>query len=192
MYENLKRKIVQDMVKNGMIEKEDTELYCFGIDALKTYVGAIVMTLGIGLLMDSFWESLIFFISFKLLRVEAGGFHASSNVKCIIISIGMLVTSFYMIKNVLILFPLIAVVMCFILSVVVVWLYAPLPDENKPINEKETVYHRRKSRCIVMMETVIAMMLYGRFKYVSITIMMAVFVVTLSLVAWKIMRKLKK
>ncbi|MGN0437078.1 MAG: accessory gene regulator ArgB-like protein [Lachnospiraceae bacterium] len=189
MYEKLKLKFVEDMVSNGIIEKEDTELYCFGIDALKTYVGAVIMTLGIGLLLGSFWESLVFLICFKLLRGETGGYHASSSKKCFFLSIIMLIGSLVTIKLFSNLVPFWLFVVCLLLVTFVVFQYAPLPDENKPINEKERIYHRKRARLFVILESVLALVLFDKLRNYAVTIMMVELAVGLSLVLWKLIRK---
>lgn len=192
MYENLKIKFVQDMVNNGIIEKEDTELYCFGIDALKTYVGAVIMTLGIGILFGFFWESLIFFISFKLLRAEAGGFHASNSKKCTLISIIMLICSFTVIKFFLSDISIRCLIIILLVSVLIISLFSPLPDDNKPITEVERKYHQKRARLLALVEAVVAVILYKDFIKVAITIMMVEVVVAISLMAWFLFRRLRK
>lgn len=191
MYENLKIKFVQDMVNNGIIEKEDTELYCFGIDALKTYIGAVIMTLGIGILFGSFWESLIFFISFKLLRAEAGGYHADSRKRCNLISITMLICTLAIISVYATKISFAVLLICLICSVIVVFIFAPLPHNNKPITDTERVYHKRRARLFVLVESLVAMLLYSKFRDFSITVMMAEIDISLSLIAWLLFRKIR-
>lgn len=190
MFNKLKTSLVQDMVKNGVIQEEDVELYCFGFDTLKTYLCAIVITLGIGLIMNSFWESIIYLISFKLLRTTAGGYHASTYSRCFVASSIVLVVSLGIVQynNY---FDLWFVAFLIIANICIVFLLAPLPDDNKPINEKERVYHRKKSRIVVLMESVVVIGMWFLDKGYSITILMADVTVTFLLLAWVIVRKLQ-
>ena len=189
MYENLKSKLVQDMVKNGMIDKEDTELYCFGIDALKTYVGAIIMTLGIGVLLHSFWESLVFLIFFKLLRGEAGGYHASSKWMCNLVSVLSITGTLLIVRFYGTVFPIWLVGISLFLSVVVIFIWAPLPDSHKPITEKERIYHKKHARAIVIMESVVAVLLYNPMRKLSVVICLAEVILTISLMIWLVVRR---
>lgn len=178
------------MVKNGIIEKEDAELYCFGLDTLKTYLYAIVITLGIGLLMHSFMESIVFLISFKLLRTTAGGYHASSYLRCFWASSIVLVAALEIIKcNQQI--PVWIWIVMLLASILTVFLLAPLPDDNKPINEKEHLYHRRKSRIVVILESIFVLLAGYHNRTLGATVLMAEVTVMALLIVWVILRKLQ-
>lgn len=189
MFEKFKIRIVQNMINNGIIEKEDAEVYQFAIDALKTYLGILVMTLSIGFLMHTFVESFVFLISFKLLRAEAGGYHASSEIKCFFVSVIMLIFSFALIRETAEVVPFWLFMAFLVTSVFIVCCNAPLPDKNNPMNEKERLYHRRRARFIVITESVISLFLYRCSRKIAFTILMAMVVVSTSLVVWLIIHR---
>lgn len=190
MFDRLKSGLVDNMVKSGVIQEEDAELYCYGFDTLKAYLCATAVTLGIGGIMHSFWESIIFLIAFKTLRTTAGGYHASSYLRCFFSSGIVLILALGVIKYAKYI-PVWLIISLIVLNILTVFLFAPLPDDNKPINEKEQKYHKKKSRILNIVESVISLVLLPFQKTFSVTILMACVTVTFLLVAWVVLRKLK-
>lgn len=190
MFQNLKMSLVQNMVNNGMIDKEDAELYCFGFDTLKTYLYAIVITLGIGFVMHSVVESIVFLIAFKLLRTTAGGYHTSNYFRCFCASSVLLTVALEIIKYNKY-FSLWVILLIVFINILMVFLLAPLPDDNKPLSPKERVYHKKKSRIVVILESVFILVTVFCNKTMAVTVLMAQVSVTLLLLSWVIIRKLQ-
>lgn len=91
-------KIVDKMIDSQIIGVADRELYEFGIQQGTTLLLNVLTTIGIGLLMGMFWESLIFLILYTPIRVYAGGFHAQTQIRCYFLSVFIVLASLTLIR----------------------------------------------------------------------------------------------
>ena len=138
----LANKIVSCFVKKNCIPKEKEELYRYSVVVVLQSAITIITMLLIGLLFDKFLENLCFMIVLKLLRNFSGGLHSSKFSVCYSISAisNMLVMLFLYIME---LYGNYLLVMFFeIVSVIVVVMFAPVVNDNKPISYKEYCVYR--------------------------------------------------
>ena len=54
----------------------------------------------IGLLFNMICESIIFMVSYSILRIYAGGYHASTPIRCYLFSIVMIVAVLLLMKSI--------------------------------------------------------------------------------------------
>lgn len=78
---------------------ENKEIIRYAIIQLRDYILGILVTIFIGYKMGIVFQSLAFLLFFIPLRIYAGGYHASSRIRCAIISIILLILSFLFIKS---------------------------------------------------------------------------------------------
>lgn len=79
------------LVEREIVRKDDRELYAYGFWQGGVLLFNFLTVAVIGIMMDMFWQSIVFTIAYGLLRPIAGGFHARIQRNCYFYSILLLV-----------------------------------------------------------------------------------------------------
>lgn len=158
MVRKVSQKVTDRLLVRKVIRYEDYEIYQYGLEQLFTNVLDVMTLLVIGLSMGMIWQGIVFVFSFMLLRKYAGGYHASTPLKCYLLTtlviIGGLSVMKYIEINAFISLGLLVV------SSVVILLFAPVESENKPLDAIERFIYRRRVILIWCMETIIAIICF--------------------------------
>lgn len=174
MFERLSEKLTGKLIRAGIISETDTDVYVYGFFQLAMMLLNIVTTLFLGILFQLLIACILLNLSYIPLRINAGGHHADSPMKCYIHSTIMIAALLAVIKW-LTIHPAVYAVLL-VLSGVVIWILAPVEAENNPWEDTEKLIYRRKSRVILGIE-IIAFVITLIFtkKWVSETIALGVF-----------------
>lgn len=141
----------------NIVKIEDRELYAYGFWQGVFFLLNLATVVVIGLLSDMLWQSLFFTAVYGALRSMAGGYHARTQRSCYIFSILLLLA----VLGMLTWFPwstLWSITMT-VASTLIVFLLAPVEDENKPLDEAEQVVYRNRSRWISVILAAVAAIL---------------------------------
>ena len=136
------------LVQEGIISREDAGLYSYGLEQGLLLALNIGTALLIGLLLDEFVACVIFLACFLPLRAMAGGYHARTPFRCYLLGMVMVTGVLAMIKW----FPwtmseaLIAVG----IASIVIWLLAPVENENKLLDVEEKAEYQKKTRVLLV------------------------------------------
>lgn len=107
-------------------------------------------------LMNFFWGGLIFYITYILLRSFAGGIHMRTPLKCYVMSILLFIIVIKLCELISInIFLLLAIISVIILSII-----APVDNESKRLNLKETKVYKRIIHIILILYIMIISLLY--------------------------------
>ena len=174
MFERLSEKLTGKLIRAGIISETDTDVYVYGFFQLAMMLLNIVTTLFLGILFQLLIPCILLNLSYIPLRINAGGHHADSPMKCYINSTIMIAALLAVIKWIPI-HPAVSAVLL-VLSGGVIWILAPVEAENNPWEDTEKLIYRRKSRVILGIE-IIAFVITLIFtkKWVSETIALGVF-----------------
>ena len=151
MITDIAKIITAKLIKCNYIQTEDEELYEYGIFLLMSRIIYAVFTVLVGIILGCFGESIIFYISFSVLRKYAGGFHASSEKRCLLFSTTSIIISLIFIT----LFKTYSIavpgLVLSILAAITIVLLAPVDSKEKPLKSKE----RKRFRNIALTISVI-------------------------------------
>ena len=86
MVRKISKKVTNRLLSRNAIKDEDYEIYQYGLEQLLTSILDLLTLLVIGLIMGMIWQGIIFVLSFMLLRKYAGGYHASTPLKCYLLT----------------------------------------------------------------------------------------------------------
>lgn len=169
-------------------DKYPLEIYIYGVELLISSIISTTIILLIGLLTKTFFESIIFLISFSAIRVYTGGYHSMTYLRCNIIS----ALSYVAIVVFLYLFEeftsnLIVITSCFLLTVILALIFAPVRHENKELSESDIKKYKLLSLLMITVVFLIGCIGYYLFEfkpmlvifptYISIDIAMLVSIV---------------
>ena len=109
----------------------------------------------IAIILGLFKESIVFFMAFSILRVHNGGYHSDSYLKCFITSSLSFFTTIIIGKILFeyITFPVVIILLLF--AIMIVFKYAPIESENKPLGIKRKAKFKKRSRIIVIVESIV-------------------------------------
>lgn len=171
------------LAENGSIQEKYIALYAKAMEVVLAITVNTVTALLIGYFLGMWWHCIILLAAFIPLRSYAGGYHARGYISCYLESCVLLASALLFIKYFIYEGTLIVRIwQLFLVSVIIIFLFAPLADENKPISEKEAKVFKRRARIIAMIEAAAVMGLtYFQSTY-SYAVMMAVIISALVLV----------
>ena len=178
-------RIVDFMEENGSFKSEYRDVYLFAFETIAVYAFNIGTGVVIGAAFGELLYCMIFLIAFMLLRQEAGGYHAPGWMSCYFLSCGILVLTLLWIKEEFIYQTYITMIAALVAGIGI-FLFAPLEDKNKPLEEEEKKALGKKARIIVVTELVVGMVFLMVNKKVAYAVWGAVIWCGVSYLAWSV------
>ena len=177
--------LTKKLVDFQIIKDEDKELYSFGFQQGIVLLYNLITMIVIGFVFNMVWESIIFMVSYGVLRPYAGGYHANTQFRCYLFSIIMMVAVLWAIKliswNGFICFIIITI------ASVIIFALAPVEDENKPLDQTERAVYTKRTRIILSILIGLAVLFwYINVKQISICIIVSLGMLSIMLVLGKI------
>lgn len=157
MIDLLTKNSVEILIRNGIIEESEKEVYRFGISGLYRFLMNIITSIIIGALFGMLWQTILFSAAYIPLRRFAGGYHAKTPGRCYFLSCLLVVGVLMLLKHVA--FSVTAVLILIVAASAIVFIKAPVASENKPLLDQEKVLYREKARRILLLEGIAAMAL---------------------------------
>lgn len=153
-------KIISEILEEGNIIKREEMQQCqYGLDVFISSMLVVLTIVLLSVIIGNVTYAVLFFLMFIPLRIFAGGYHASTKLRCYFISLAVYVlytlVVFYTPTNAYI--PMCTV--CTLISVTVVFRYAPIIHKNKNVNNLEVKTFKRISRTICCIETALILIL---------------------------------
>lgn len=188
MVESVSKTILDILIKNNAVTKDDRAIVLFGIEQGLRSVMEVIVMLITAALMNLFWQSVIILISFIPVRIYAGGYHAKTPMQCAVKS-WMLLTAVllwmkYIPGNVIIQISL------FIVTGIWMIIFCPIQDIHKLLRENEKSKYRFKAfRNYFINICVFCMGYITGFQILSRCIALAMFMVLLMMMAGTIKNK---
>lgn len=168
-------KIIEEMKKDNALtdNKENEEIVRVGLEILITKVFFTITILIVGLLMKCFFESIVFTISFSMLREYGGGYHAESRTKCLVLSFITLVVALGMIVlNNMFHVLMLPTFILSIISVIYILYKAPIDTSNKRLDKDEIRVYGNKARILtIIMFLVAVFLLYIRYNNLAFAVL---------------------
>ncbi|MDD3339848.1 MAG: accessory gene regulator B family protein [Lachnospiraceae bacterium] len=146
--EYLANKLTNQLAKWQIVKEEDKELYAYGFWQGAVFILNIITVVVAGVFFQMLWQSLIFMVAYGLIRSMAGGYHARTQRSCYILSIALIVSVLAILKWVS--WSVLACLILLASSVCSVFLWAPVEDRNKPLDEIEQYVYKKRSRIIAV------------------------------------------
>lgn len=150
--------LTEKLIEDNVIEAENKEIILYGLQAITGNVMAFLVMLGIGACFGGAAESFILGCLIFPLRKNAGGYHAKTRVRCMMISAGILLLVFwslYAAEWSMKVYMLIGSGFA-----VLIFLLAPIGNANKPLDLEELRVYRIRTRRILTVESAILFIAY--------------------------------
>lgn len=139
--------MIKCIVQNLSLSKEDSMILEYGLKKIGVFIEDIVFTLICGWVLGIILESMIFQVSFMMLRIHAGGYHAKNEQQCKVQSAIVTVLALVCIKEIS--FVTWHGYLAMVLTSIFIAVKAPVEAPNKPLTIKEKYVNHKKS-CIII------------------------------------------
>lgn len=141
---------VDKLISTGAIDKDDMDLYAYGLFMLINHILFFLVASVFGLVLHCLIESIILYISFLTIRRYAGGYHATTETSCMILStlsilICIIIIRFF--KEYGFQLPILFVSS---ISAIIIFFICPLDTPEKPLSNKEYKHFRRVSWIVLL------------------------------------------
>lgn len=148
------------LIKTGNITYEEKELYIYGLFIFISSSIYFILSAFFGIIFGCLFESIIFYITFQIIRKYAGGYHASTETKCEILST-LCVLLCVLIIRFLILYNYNFELICLTgLATIIIIVLCPLDTIEKPLSIEEFKFFRRISLIILFVSVIIIIAAY--------------------------------
>lgn len=147
MLEKLSGFIVSRLSNDNVVDVKDLDCYKYGIILLlsKVFITAIIAL--ISLITHTFFESMLFVISFTFLRRYSGGYHCESADSCAAVSVIIYIMFLILYKlNVPVILSVLLIIAA--ISFQIILFVSPLGSDNKPLTISEKIKYSKSARMI--------------------------------------------
>ena len=157
--EFLVRKATHFLTRHGAIDAQDEDIYEYGLYTLFCDIIDFSVTLVLAILLKRVVQSVLYYIAFIGLRRLCGGYHATTRIRCFIIS---MVTYVISIGLIFLSQPMPWLCLIFVpVSVLIIFLFAPVGHENNPLSPGEQQRMRRNGRLYCVGLSVMTLLCFG-------------------------------
>lgn len=153
MIENLAKTITEIICRADAIDEEEKEIYTYGFFMLISKLAFFIVAIIFGAALDVIFESVVFYITFTILREYSGGIHAEKEIVCDVcttLSIGM---SVILIKCILKANNVLAAYVIIILASIVIISMSPIQNDMKELSAADYLRYK-KIICIIVVALV--------------------------------------
>lgn len=174
MIGKLSKKLLSILYRHKLIDNDNIELLEYGLFLFFSYILYAVICLACGAVFHSLIQSVIFYLTFCVVRVFAGGFHASTETRCFIISALSIIISVYSIKQFTVQNLNLCFVILLLISSIIIFIFAPVDTDNKKLDSEERKRFRKISRIILICFLLIIAVMFFKHSWISFAMGMAV------------------
>ena len=141
MYKHLAESLATLLAANRTIDIDRQECYSYGLELFLFKFTLYIIILIISLITNTFLISLIFTVSYLLLRQYTGGYHCKTAEACMITSI-FIYALMLLLYNVGICNYSVYLLICNLPSYLVILIRTPIENENNPLEISEIKAYR--------------------------------------------------
>lgn len=170
--------------ENQIIEKEDEDIYRYGLQILIGSIVKGIIILSIAFITGFLLEAIVFISVFGVLRIQAGGIHADSYKTCLITTLLFVFASIIIGKAINSKDSIFIFSSLLYISGLIVYMYAPVETPNKPLSDKEVIIYRRRSRItyiILMIGIIIIYFTHREYYHYCNVAVLSVFIEAMTL-----------
>ena len=128
-------------------------MYTYGLQQVCMNLVNTIVLMIMGIYMQMLFETVIFVISFKAFRKYAGGYHSKTRLGCFALTNAVVLVVLSVMKylrvNISIYLGL------YLMSVLIIFMYAPVETENKKLDSIERVIYRKRAIIVLIVQSII-------------------------------------
>lgn len=134
MYLSIANNLATFLIRHNVVSEKDREVYAFGFQAVISRIGTVAYLTIAGLVLGAVPEAVVFYFTFMLSRKYAGGYHASTYIRCNATYLCTFAASVGLYRfSLLWQYAGVFVSVLLVFAVVTVWVFSPIENPNNPI-----------------------------------------------------------
>lgn len=150
MFSDLSLLLCEYLINHNRLKKDEKELYTYGIYLVIANIFFLLLVLFFGLLFKCLIKTLVFYISFRIIRSFAGGYHADTETRCeILTTLSFLCVTIIISRSELV-FVQTIVLLLTLISIPTIVILSPLDTPAKPLDSGEKKKYKMIS-CIILL-----------------------------------------
>lgn len=146
MIKEMAGKITDCLIQRKVIDEGVKDVYVYGSELLISEILSTMLILGIGAYAGCIWETILYLYVYTSIRVYAGGYHAATHRKCIIMFNFFYIEIIYIIKMLENVNMEMILLYGSLISGVFIFILVPVEDMRKPLEMEERAIYRKKAR----------------------------------------------
>lgn len=160
MYERIANWITNRFIEKNIIEQEKQPIYAYGFEVLISNTIYTLIFLGLALLTQTFFESIVFWIGFFIVRTTSGGYHAPSYMACHIMFAANHIL-FVFLLTLFTFYPFAPInIALMVACCITIFFFAPVDHPNKRFTSKEFRKFKSRSRIYSIVILTLTVVLY--------------------------------
>lgn len=194
MLTKISKKMTSFFISKNAIKSDEADIYNYCFEVFLSTILNLTIIIIIAIATKTYLESLCFCIAFMCLRKTAGGFHAKTHCRCLLMLLFFYGGLLVMIKFVGEYYLFYISIIFIVFSIVAIMYLSPVDNVNKSLTLIEKRTQRRKSFVyLVLFLAINCVMLVFYVTYVyAFSISYALFVVSISMIMGTIKNKVQK
>ncbi len=187
MFQLLANLLAQQLIRYGMIESQEEEIYRYGFEILIYFIVNVLVAFGLGAIFGEWIGTGLFLGCYCTLRQFTGGYHAKNYLLCTLTFATIYTVTLILIHYLSFLEIRWLIVVGLGLSFYTIYRLAPLEHPNKPLQREEKVYYRKISLMMVffVMGILICLLPFRKFFSLLLYPVFAVFWIAILLILGK-------
>lgn len=194
MYKKFSNYATNALITHEIVKKNDRELYEYSFEVFISTAAILLTMLILSIVFDKELFSLLFVMGFAITRKVSGGYHAKNHRNCYFATIVNYILFILIITKIqydvihLLQYALL------MLSTILISLFAPVEDLNKPLNADEKRKYRSRSIIFILTTDIILFffIFHKFFQYEVLSLIIGVFSVAFYLILGKTKLFLKR
>jgi accessory gene regulator B len=170
---------------HGIIHEDDLEVYSYSFEILLSTLQSFIVLAILSFITETVLKTVFFLFGFVPLRLIAGGYHAKNHFRCFIILMFVYAAFLFILRFLPDGNTIPVIVSSGLLAILLIFIFAPSEDSNKPISSEEAILFRNRSRlavaCYIVPISVAAVFIAD--KRYALSLALGVLTVGLSLLA---------
>lgn len=143
----------------NLIEESEQELYEYGLERVLSKVISYSAFLVLALCIRQFIPTVLFLGFLLTLRGRTGGYHASTELRCFVSSMGICVLAVKVLIPFLVLHKGILGTL-YVISVAIIFLWAPINHPNVDFSIQEIQQYRWRARKVLIQEMLLVILMW--------------------------------
>lgn len=165
--------LIDKLITRGIIKKEDTDLYEYSINILKSYIFFTIIIILANLFTKNFKSTILFLIIFFSLRKYCGGFHFDHKLTCFLFSV-VLTILIPIISNYLFMSSLNIIFLQLVISILLICFPIIEIPQKKLIDTEKKHYKLVSIKILFTLFIVNICCLYFKFYKISIIFLISI------------------
>lgn len=153
-------KIADLIVDNDSNHNVEKEVIVYGLNSAIEQGICFILFIVLGCFFRLLIESIVFIVSFTFIRIYAGGYHCKKNTNCYLSSSVVVFCVLMIIKYFPVEYRAMTGGILVILSILVLYTYAPIETKSKPLDEIEYKFYRKKTLFNLKAECAMVMIIF--------------------------------